>query len=50
MDVPSTDPYMLSGMIPAACSRRCILPKIPIKTSLASVMAQHMGLQFPGQR
>ena len=50
VDLPGTDPHVLSGMTPAAYSRRCILPKIIIQTSLASVMAQHIGLQFPGLR
>ena len=33
----------LSGMTPPAYSRRCILPKITIQTSLASVTAQDMA-------
>ena len=50
VDLPGTDPHILSGMTPAAYSRRCILPKTTIHTSLAHVTAQHMGLQFPGLR
>ena len=42
VDLPGTDPYMLSGMTPAAYSRRCIIPKITIHTSLASVTAQQI--------
>ena len=48
VDLPGTDPDMVSGMTPAAYSRCCILRKITIHTSLASVTAQHMGSQFPG--
>ena len=43
VDLPSTDPHMLSGTTPAAYSLRCILPKTTIHTSLASVTAQHIG-------
>ena len=50
VDLPGTDPQLLSGMTPAAYSRRCILPKITIQTSLSSMTVQHMGLQFPGLR
>ena len=48
VDLPGTDPHMLSGMTPGVYSRRCILPKTTINDSLASVRAQHMGLKVPG--
>ena len=50
VDLPGTDPHTVSSMNPYAYSLRCILPKSTIHTSLASVTAQHMGLQFPGLR